>query len=166
MIRHSSLAASALGFAVALVATPVAAQQQSDTALVTLVSDFVEAERQFDQKRLAALITDDYAEISPIGDLDLREEFLGFYAPAQKRPIPTTTMSSPVIRRYGDTASIITSLSFERPGAEGQPPRKVSIRVGFLAVRSAGSWKLASAQYTPERPAPPAPPAPPVPPAH
>lgn len=163
MIRHSRLVACACSLAiavpVALVATPAAAQQPSDAALVALVSDFVEAERQFDQKRLAALITDDYAEISPIGDLDLRDEFLGFYAPEQKRPLPATTMGSPLIRRYGDAASIITRLAFERPGAEGQPPRKVSIRVGFLAVRAGGSWKLASAQYTPERPAPAAPPA-------
>jgi ketosteroid isomerase-like protein len=129
------------------------AQAQADAPLVTLVRDFVEAERQFDQKRLAAMITDDYAEVSPIGELDLHDAFLSFYTADNKHPAPVMTIGDTLVRRYGDAASMITSLSFERAGPDGQA-RAVSIRVGFLAVRSGGTWKLASAQYTPERPKP------------
>jgi ketosteroid isomerase-like protein len=134
-------------------AAPVTAQ--ADTALVDLASAFIEAERAFDQARIKALVTDDYAEVSPLGDLDLHDAFLGFYAADKKRPAPALRLSDPLVRVYGDAASIIVRLSFERPGAEGQPARTVSMRAGFLAVRAGGRWKLASAQYTPERaPAP------------
>jgi ketosteroid isomerase-like protein len=155
MMRYSGHVTRALAMVIAIplaVTAPKAmAQGQSDAALTTLVRSFVEAERTFDQKRLTALITDDYAEISPVGELDLRAAFLDFYAADKKQPAPVTTLGDMLIRRYGDAASIITSLSFERPGPEGQT-RTVSIRVGFLAVRSGGTWKLTSAQYTPERP--------------
>lgn len=134
---------------------PAPMEAHADGALVELVSAFVEAERAFDQQRIAALVTPDYAEVSPLGDLDLHDAFLGFYAADKKRPVPETRVSDPLVRRYGDTASIIVRLSFDLPGAEGKPARTVSMRAGFLAVRSNGAWKLASAQYTPERaPAP------------
>lgn len=130
---------------------------QADAPLVQLVRDFVEAERQFDQARLAALVTADYAEVSPLGELDRHDAFLSFYAADKKRAVPVMTLSEPLVRRYGDAASIIARLSFEIPGPQGQPPRAVAVRVSFLAVRSGQDWKLASAHYTPERPKAPAP---------
>ena len=139
-----------------LAAPSAVAQGQADAALTALVKDFIAAEHDFDQKRLATLITDDYAEVSPLGELDQHDAFLGFYAADKKQPAPAMTTGDMLIRRYGDAASILTSLSFARPGPDGQP-RTVSIRVGYLAVRSGGRWKLASAQYTPERPKAPEP---------
>lgn len=150
MIRSASFL---LAPAMLVAAAPALAQDQAaDAPLLALVKDFIEAESQFDQARLATLITEDYVEVSPIGEVDARAEFLSFYATDKKRPAPATALSEPLVRRFGDTALILARLSFERPGAEGQPARTVSIRVGFLAVRSSGTWKLASAQYTPERP--------------
>jgi ketosteroid isomerase-like protein len=154
MIRYAALLA--LAGPLALSAAPAAAQDQSDAPLIALVKDFVAAERDFDQKRLAALITADYAEVSPLGELDLHDAFLGFYAADKKQPSPPMMLGAPLVRRYGDAASILTTLSFERPGPDGQP-RTASIRVGFMAVKANGAWKLASAQYTPERPKAPAP---------
>lgn len=149
MIRYAAVLA--LTAPLALVAIPASAQGQADAPLVALVKDFVEAGRSFDQQRLAGLITKDYAEISPLGELDLHDAFLGFYAADKKQPAPPMTIGEPLVRRYGDAASIITTLSFERPGPDGKP-RTASIRAGFLAVKTDGGWKLASAQYTPERP--------------
>lgn len=136
-------------------AAPSAGPAQAEPALTELIGAFLEAERNFDQAKIATLVTADYAEVSPIGDLDLHDAFLGFYAADKKRPVPPIRTSDALVRRYGDAASIIVRLSFERPGAEGQPARTVSMRAGFLAVRVAGRWKLASAQYTPERAPPP-----------
>lgn len=162
-VKHLMQAAAlALSAPLAIGATPaLAAAQQADAALVDLVKAFVEAERQFDQARIATLITGDYAEVSPLGELDLHDAFIGFYAADKKQPVPATTLSEALVRTYGDTASIIVRLSFELPGPAGQPPRTVAMRASFLAVRQGGAWKLASAHYTPERPkAPPAPPKP------
>jgi hypothetical protein len=129
--------------------TPTA---QADTGLVALVSDFVEAERAYDQTKIAGLVTADYAEVSPLGDLDLHDAFLGFYAADKKQAVPAMKLSEPLVRQFGDAASIIVRIAFDRPGPEGQPARSVSMRASFLAVRSGGSWKIASAQYTPMRP--------------
>ncbi|WHU02942.1 nuclear transport factor 2 family protein [Sphingomonas sp. NIBR02145] len=136
---------------------------QADAPLVELVGKFVEAERAYDQEKIANLVTQDYAEVSPLGDVDTHDEFLGFYAADKKRPVPVTRLSDPLVREYRDAASIIVRLSFDLPGAPAQPPRTVSMRASFLAVRAGGTWKIASAHYTPIRP--PAPPAPPQPPA-
>lgn len=129
---------------------PAPMQQQSDAELYDLVTALIQAESAFHQAKIASLVTEDYAEVSPLGDLDLHDAFLGFYAADKKRPTPVIQMSDPLVRRHGDAASIIVRLSFERPGPDGQP-RTVSMRAGFLAVRVGGSWKLASAQYTPVR---------------
>lgn len=137
------------------------AAPQAEPPLVTLVGNFVEAERAFDQEKIAGLVTHDYAEVSPLGDLDTHDEFLGFYAADKKRPVPETRLGEPLVREYHDAASIIVKLSFDLPGAPSQPPRTVSMRASFLAVRTGGSWKIASAHYTPIRP--PAPPQPPKP---
>lgn len=143
-------------------ATPVVAQ--ADNALVELVRSFVEAERAYDQEKIATLVTQDYAEVSPLGDVDTHDAFLGFYAADKKRPVPVTKLSEPLVRSYGDAASIILRLSFDLPAPPAQPPRTVSMRASFLAVRSGAGWKIAAAQYTPIRPpAPPQPPQPPKP---
>jgi ketosteroid isomerase-like protein len=153
MLRLTPLAALAL--AVALPAVPATAQQ-ADAPLIQLVHDFKDAEVAFDQARLATLVTPDYAEVSPLGELDLHDAFLGFYAADKKVAAPEITIGEPLIRHFGDTASIIVRMSLNVPGPAGQPPRAVAMRVGFLAVRQGGRWKMASAQYTPERPKAPA----------
>lgn len=130
---------------------PAPATEQAESALIDLVRDFLAAERAFDQPRIAAMVTGDYAEVSPLGDLDLHDAFLGFYAADKKQPAPELRLGDALVRRYGDAASIIVTLSFERPGPDGQAARTVSMRAGFLAVRAGGAWKLALAQYTPER---------------
>lgn len=144
-----------LALAAACAAAPAPAA--ADAPIVQLVTDFVRAEEQFDQARLAQLVTPDYAEVSPLGELDLHDAFLGFYAADKKRPAPQTALCEPLVRRYGDSASLIARLTFDIPGPPEQPARSVSIRASFLAVQTDGAWKLASAQYTPMRPKQPAP---------
>lgn len=141
-----------------LAAPAAPATAQAEGPLVELVRAFVEAERAFDQEKLADLVTQDYAEVSPLGDVDTHDAFLGFYAADKQRPVPVTKLSEPLVREYGDAASIIVRLSFDLPAPASQPPRTVSMRASFLAVRVRGSWKIAAAHYTPIRP--PAPPQP------
>jgi ketosteroid isomerase-like protein len=148
--------------AITLAAMPAQAQSSADKPLVQLMHAFIDAEQAFDQQRLATLITNDYVEISPIGDLDPRATFLGFYAADKKVPFPQMNWSAPMIRHWGDTASLITTVSFDRPAPAGQPAQRAKMSVNFLAVRQAGQWKIASAQFTPQR-ATPAPAAKPTP---
>ena len=96
------------------------------------------------------LTTDDYVEISPIGEIDPRDKMLGFYDPAKKVEGPAMTVSDTNVRMVGrDTAIAVTTISYSLPGKDGS--RAVSIRAVFVAERDGRMWKLASAQYTPIR---------------
>ncbi|AJP72645.1 nuclear transport factor 2 family protein [Sphingomonas hengshuiensis] len=137
--------------AAACPASALPAPAPADAPLIRLVTEFVAAEEQFDQARLAELTTPDYAEVSPLGELDQRDAFLGFYAADKKRPAPATMVCEPFVRQHGNAATVIARLGFDLPGAPGQPPRAVAFRATFLALRSGDAWKLASAHYTPLR---------------
>ncbi|UZK66359.1 nuclear transport factor 2 family protein [Sphingomonas sp. M1-B02] len=153
-MKSSHRLAIALAAAAMLPATvqamPVQTADASDAALVALARSFVDAQANFDQKRLSDLTTDDYVEISPVGEVDPKAEFIGFYAPDKKRAVPTTALSEPLVRHYGNAASIIARLGFDVPLPDGTS-RSVAVRVTYLAIRSGTDWKLASAHYTPVR---------------
>lgn len=145
------------GFTAMLVATlPVAASAQKvgngdNLALTRLVDAFTKAQRDYDPATLAQLTTPDYVEVSPIGDVDTRDEVLGFYAPEKKRPAPVMTISEQLVRRQGDGAVMLAKLSFTAPGAGGTA-RNVAMRASFVARRQGRGWRLAAVQYTPMRP--------------
>ena len=130
--------------------TPAKAQTsvRSDTALNELVDAFMKAQRGHDQAKLAELTTSDYVEVSPIGDVDPREEMLGFYAPEKKRPAPPMTISERTVRQRGDHALVLVRIDLTVPGPGGTV-RQIAMRASFVARRSAGRWKLAATQYTP-----------------
>lgn len=132
-------------------ATPARSQQAaSDAALTRLVDSFTQAQRDYDPATLARLTTPDYVEVSPIGDVDTREEVLGFYAPEKKRPARALTVSEHLIRRDGNDAVVIVKLGFTAPGPGGTM-RPVAMRASFVARQTGRTWRLAAAHYTPVR---------------
>lgn len=140
-------AAVATSWAVA----PVRSQPAgADAALTGLVDSFTRAQREYDQPKLAALTTPDYVEVSPIGDVDTRDEMLSFYAPEKKRASPELTVTERLVRRQGDTAVIMAKLGFAAPGPGGVV-RNVAMRASFVARRTGRTWRLAAAHYTPMR---------------
>lgn len=130
---------------------PVRSQARDhDAALIGLVDSFTRAQREYDQPKLAALTTPDYVEVSPIGDVDTRDEMLGFYAPDKKRASPELVISERLERRQGDTAVVLAKLSFTAPGPGGVA-RTVAMRASFVARRMGRTWRLTAAHYTPLR---------------
>lgn len=140
---------------------PLPAMAQSTAALAKVVATqgpiveavraFVTAQHDFDLAKITALTTDDYVEVSPLGEVDPRDKMLGFYAPDKKVAGPAITMGDATVRMIGDRAAIVViSVSYDIT-PPGQPPRTVSLRAAFVAQRIGGGWKLASAQYTPIR---------------
>ena len=147
-ILGASLAVFAFAFAGAM---PVkAAPAQGEDAVVRLVDSFTRAQRDYDPSKLAALTTPNYVEVSPIGDVDTREEMLGFYAPDKKRVSPELVISDRLVKLQGDGAVLLAKLSFAAPGPGGTT-RTVSMRASFIARRTGGEWRLAAAHYTPLR---------------
>ena len=132
-------------------AAPVQSQEAGgDAALTQLVDSFTRAQREYDQPQLAALTTPDYVEVSPIGDVDTRDEMLGFYAPDKKRASPELMISERLISRQGDIAVLLAKLSFAAPGPGGVT-RTMAMRASFVARRTGRAWRLAAAHYTPMR---------------
>ena len=132
-------------------AAPAESQKAgSETALMGLVDAFTQAQRNYDQTILASLTTAGYVEVSPVGDVDTREEMLSFYAPEKKRPSPALMISERVVRRDGNDAVIVVKLGFVAPGPNGVT-RTVAMRASFVARQAGRGWKIAAAHYTPLR---------------
>lgn len=139
--------------AITLVWSAALAKSQAtnqDAALIGLVDSFARAQREYDQPKLKALTTPDYVEVSPVGDVDARDEMLGFYAPDKKRASPELVISERLIKRQGDSAVVLAKLSFAAPGPGGVA-RTVAMRASFVARRTGRIWRLAAAHYTPVR---------------
>jgi ketosteroid isomerase-like protein len=129
------------------------AEAQASNALIRTVEEFSRAQQGFDAGRLAALTTSNYLEISPVGEVDSREEMLGFYAPDKKTAAPELAISDVDVRIFGDAGILIARIAYKaRP--PGQAVRTMELRAGFVAHRVSGDWKIASTQYTGIRAAP------------
>lgn len=118
---------------------------------IPLLRGFLDAERDFDQAGIAARITQDYVEVSPIGEVDERERMLGFYALANKRAAPAIALDEVTTQVVRDAATVTARLGYSVPGPDGQV-RMIAMRGGFVFRRERGDWKIAFAQYTPIRP--------------
>lgn len=121
-----------------------------EAALSRLVDGFVDAQRRYDPRTLSELTTVDYIEVSPVGDVDTREEMLSFYAPAKKQPAPAITVSERTVRSHGDEALMLAKLTMSVP-APGGGVRAINMRATYVARRVGRNWRLAAAQFTPIR---------------
>lgn len=144
------------GIACLIAATPPPARPRPtpapEAAASALVDAYLSAQARFDQRALDALILPGFVEVSPLGEVDAREEVLGFYAPDKKRAAPPITVSERLVRPLGpDAALVVARLSFAVPDAVGGT-RTVAMRGVYHARRDARGWRLAAAQYTPITP--------------
>ena len=130
-------------------AVPGAAQEISvlnDPVLATIRA-FSDARSRFDAKALTSLLTPDYIEVSPRGEIDRREAVLGFYAADKATPVPPMTLTTQDVRRYGDTAIVIGSVEYTLSAPTGEMVKR-TVRVTYVERRVRGRWLMASAQYT------------------
>lgn len=140
-----------------VIAAPSSAQNNGaeDKAVVALVSAFSNARARFDAEALDTLLTPDYVEVSPRGELDRRQAVLGFYARDKAAPVPPMTLSTQQVRRYGKIAVVIGSVDYAVPDPSGAMVKR-TVRVTYVGRRVGGRWLMASTQYTgvqPPRPA-------------
>ncbi len=143
----------ALSLLVAIVSASAVAQDNPQAAVSSLVKRFLASEQAYDAQSLAQLISDQYVEVSPAGEVDAHDRFLGFYAPDKKTEWPPMQTSEEQVRVSGDTAIEILRFTYTMP-APGGGVRPLEIRGSFTAHRENGTWKLLGAQYTSIRPAP------------
>jgi len=136
---------------------PVAAASASDTrqsadvtAVEELVRQFAEAQAQHDAAVLRDLTSEQYVEISPLGEVDPREKMLGFYTRGANFTPPTVALDERTVTLLGDTALISAKLQFSID--KGGQSRSFAMRAGYVAHKEGGRWKLVSMQATPIRP--------------
>lgn len=141
-------------FAAAIAAPGTASSPKPDEIpVLQLVTAFSEARNKFDAAALDGLLTPDYVEVSPLGEIDRRPAVLGFYSADKATPVPPMRFATEDVRRFDDTAIVIGSVTFTMPGPDAATSAR-TMRVTFVERRIGGRWLMASAQYTGVRPAP------------
>ena len=118
-----------------------------------LVASFRAAEQGYDAPALAKLISSQYVEVSPAGEVDAHDRFLGFYTPDKKAEWPPMSAGEEQVRVFGDTAIDVLKFTYTM-AAPGGATRMMEVRASFVAQRESGTWKLIGAQYTGIRPMP------------
>ena len=108
--------------AVLLAITVTQASTAAERAVVTVVQQLADAQRTFDQAALDRLLTADYVEVSPVGDVDERTKVIGFYsadAKAKSPEVSSIVIDEPRVRIDGTHAIVIVA----RPPTSGRPGR-------------------------------------------
>jgi ketosteroid isomerase-like protein len=112
------------------------------------------AERTTDGTALAALLTDDFMCVGPLGFMLDKSQYLGSRTSGDLKHT-SLVWEDHRVREYGDTAIVIGSQTqqstFQGRDASGR------FRVTQVLVRQAGTWLIASLQYSPIAPPPGAP---------
>jgi ketosteroid isomerase-like protein len=142
-------------FATTAVCSSVSAEpvkRVTDPVLAT-IQEFSDARANFDAAKLARLLTSDYVEVSPRGELDRRPAVLGFYTADKASAAPPMAFSTQDARRYGDTAIVIGTIEYTVPAPTGGLVKR-AVRATYVERRVGGRWLMASAQFTGIPPAP------------
>ena len=130
-----------------------------EAEILSLVRQLAEAQKNYDAARLDAILTPDYVEISPAGEVDPRAKVLSFYAPEKKSArqgeLVSYELDEITSRIYGDTAIVVARLPFTLKTPDGQSMSR-ALRCTFVCRKTRGKWRIASAHYTGIRPPAPA----------
>ena len=134
---------------VLLLAVPSSAHsgRDADPSILALVSAFSDARANFDAQALDVLLTPDYVEISPRGEIDERDAVLGFYAANNASPPPPMSLSTQDVRDYGDTAVVIGSVVYTIPLPTGGNVQR-TVRVTYVERRLGDRWLMAATHHT------------------
>jgi hypothetical protein len=106
------------------------------------IEQFLRAEREYDRASLEKLTAAAYVEVSPLGETDPRDRFLGFYDAAQKQDAPTMRIAYEHVNIFGTTAAVLVTLSYDFAGRSRQ------VRASYVLHRYTSGWKFVAAQFT------------------
>lgn len=141
----------------ALIAAPAGARtEKTDNGpVLAAIKAFSDARARFDSIALDRLLTSDYIEVSPRGEVDRRSAVIGFYTADKASPAPPMVYSTENLRRYGDTAVVVGSIEYTIPAPNGEKVKR-TVRATYVERRVGGRWLMASTQFTGVPPAQPA----------
>jgi ketosteroid isomerase-like protein len=122
---------------------------QPDHPAVAAVMSFVEATRTGDVKTLESLTAPQFFEVSPAGQMDPREKFLGFYAPSKfdaSRAPKSIGVDEITVVDLGQTAMLCWKETFTVETPAGA--RSISMRSSGAFQKTPTGWKIVSRQVT------------------
>ncbi|MEZ5306307.1 MAG: nuclear transport factor 2 family protein [Pyrinomonadaceae bacterium] len=124
----------------------------SDEKIIDVCKRAAEAQEKYDPSTLEKLYAADYVEISPKGEIDVREKAIGFYkvenAEELRAKTPRYVLDEFKVRNYGKFAMVIAKFSFGSREDPSKPPMPVGL-VLYALRKEKGVWKIYSAQFTP-----------------
>lgn len=107
---------------------------------------YTEAVRTFDVAALDKVLSPDYLEVSPLGEVDPREKVLSFYrvSPDQRGPVPTAiSLEDMHIRMIGKGTAVAVfqeTITLDRSGK----PFALNFRVTSILVKKGRTWLIFS----------------------
>ncbi|MBC3807214.1 nuclear transport factor 2 family protein [Undibacterium seohonense] len=113
---------------------------------LAMLQKHVQAQANFDQKTLDAIMHSQYIEVSPAGEVDERSKVLSFYAIENKKQSPVVEVLEPVFRDVAEGKLVIAKLRYKMQA--GEQTRQFSIRASYMLCKEKADWKVCSAQYT------------------
>ena len=133
-------------------AAQTAPRRHSEQDALAVVHQFNAARRNYDVPALDRVLTPEYVEISPLGELDPREKVLGFYKPKLRKPedprLETDTLEATTIHLYANEfATIVGQLVFRIVMPDGARSDR-RFAVSYLLRVVDGEFRVAIAQFT------------------
>jgi hypothetical protein len=150
---------NAILFSVLIVLFSVSAFSQSkkDEGVIAVAKRAAAAQETYDPATLELIYASDYIEISPKGEIDVRDKAIGFYkvpdVEAAKAKTPKYILDDFQVRNYKDHAIVISRFSVGSKTDLERKPTAVGLVV-YALRKEKNAWKIYSAQFTPFPPPP------------
>ena len=150
---------NAILFSVIIVLLSVSAfaQSKKDDDLIAITKRAAAAQESYDTATLEQIYASDYIEISPKGEIDVRDKAIGFYkvedVEAARAKTPKYMLDEFQVRSYKDHAIIISRFSIGSKTDAERKPTAVGL-VLYSLRKEKNVWKIYSAQFTPFPPPP------------
>lgn len=127
-------------------------QSKADQKVISVAIQAVTGQENYDPATLEKIYASDYIEISPKGEIDVRDKAIGFYkvddVESAKLKTPRYILDEFNVRRYKDNAIVITRFSVGSKTDKERKPTAVGLAV-YCLRREKGGWKIFSSQFTP-----------------
>jgi len=127
-------------------------EAQTDSAEIRkTIESFIQATVKFDVAALKKLTHPDFVEISPLGEVDPREKFLGFYdVPEEKRQSPVSGFEIQDLQtRFLRKDVVLAHYKQAMTIGPAEAGRRFQIQVTTVLSSESGNWVLCSNTFTP-----------------
>lgn len=146
-----------LSVLMALLVSAAFSQSRTDDEIISVAKKAALAQQDYDTITLEKLYSPDYIEISPKGEIDMRDKAIGFYrvddVEKAKATTPKYILDEFKVRNYKNFAIVITRFSVGSKSDSQQKPTAVGLVV-YALRKEKGAWKIYSSQFTPFPPPP------------